>query len=94
MYCSRPVVAEDVKLANISYSSGIELEDLDIPAEERDVKITSILDEYHEKLEDRTRYHLGYPYNLDFNMDELAFLQKYSINNLGDPWVCCHSHLL
>lgn len=28
-----------------------------------------------------------YPYNLDFNYGELESLQKFSINNLGDPFI-------
>ena len=29
----------------------------------------------------------GYPYNLDFDYGELAQLQHFSINNLGDPFI-------
>jgi histidine decarboxylase len=32
-------------------------------------------------------HHLGYPYNLDFDFSVLASLQKFSVNNLGDPFV-------
>jgi histidine decarboxylase len=45
-----------------------------------------ILDEFEEYIKDRTKYHLGYPYNLDFQYEELARFFKYSINNLGDPF--------
>jgi histidine decarboxylase len=42
---------------------------------------------YRDQLDERTKLHLGYPYNLDFDFSELQVLQSYSINNLGDPWV-------
>ena len=29
----------------------------------------------------------GYPYNLDFDYGALAQLQRFSINNLGDPFI-------
>ena len=45
-----------------------------------------ILNEFEEYIKDRTKYHLGYPYNLDFQYEELARFFKYSINNLGDPF--------
>ena len=38
-------------------------------------------------MEERTRLHLGYPYNLDFEYGALEPLQRFSINNLGDPWI-------
>ena len=50
-------------------------------------RIDDILTTYHDRLEERTRLHLGYPYNLNFEVDALQALQRYSINNLGDPWV-------
>lgn len=28
-----------------------------------------------------------YPYNLDFNFSALEGLQRFSINNLGDPFI-------
>ena len=45
-----------------------------------------ILDEFEEYIKDRTKYHLGYPYNLDFEYEDLSRFFKYSINNLGDPF--------
>lgn len=34
-----------------------------------------------------TVHHLGYPYNLQPRFDELQPLMRYSLNNLGDPFV-------
>ena len=90
MYCATPVTSKDTmgKLSNVSYAYGLDLTEM--PNEstaERDARIEKILSNYHDRLKDRTRFHLGYPYNLDFDIDKLAFLQGYSINNLGDPWV-------
>ena len=57
------------------------------PSEESSKRMTDILKDYEERLLERTGNHLGYPYNLNFEVEELQKLQKYSINNLGDPWV-------
>lgn len=35
---------------------------------------------------ERTGHHLGYPYNLKYNHEELFPFLRYSINNLGDPY--------
>ncbi len=45
-----------------------------------------ILNDFEEYIKDRTKYHLGYPYNLDFKYNNLSRFMKYSINNLGDPF--------
>ncbi|CAI5480612.1 unnamed protein product [Closterium sp. Yama58-4] len=49
--------------------------------------MASILEAYQQLLEERTQYHFGYPYNLDFDYGALAGLQHFSINNLGDPFI-------
>jgi histidine decarboxylase len=46
-----------------------------------------ILKDYERSLIDKTYHHLGYPYNLEFDYGLLANLQKFSINNLGDPFI-------
>ena len=46
----------------------------------------NILDTFEEYIKDRTKYHLGYPYNLEFEYEDLSRFFKYSINNLGDPF--------
>jgi hypothetical protein len=51
------------------------------------VRLNEILRTYEERLVERTGNHLGYPYNLNFEVEALQNLQRYSINNLGDPWV-------
>ena len=50
-------------------------------------RIDDILESYEGHLKVKTRLHFGYPYNLNFEVDALQNLQKYSINNLGDPFV-------
>eukprot|EP01060_Flectonema_neradi_P026436 TRINITY_DN353_c0_g2_i3.p1 TRINITY_DN353_c0_g2~~TRINITY_DN353_c0_g2_i3.p1 ORF type:complete len:483 (+),score=119.89 TRINITY_DN353_c0_g2_i3:41-1489(+) len=50
-------------------------------------KTTKILEEYREYLEDRSKYHFGYPYNLHYDHQEIYDVMRYSINNLGDPFV-------
>ena len=45
-----------------------------------------ILDSFEDYIKDRTKFHLGYPYNLNFEYEDLSRFFKYSINNLGDPF--------
>lgn len=49
--------------------------------------VDAILAEYEELLSTRTNVHFGYPYNLDIDADELGRFLKFSINNLGDPFI-------
>jgi len=48
---------------------------------------TDILDSYDKLLKRKSSVHFGYPYNLMYNHQELYEFMKYSINNLGDPFV-------
>ncbi len=50
-------------------------------------EIKTIIDSYETFLKMKTFFHLGYPYNLEFDYGCLQSLQNYSINNLGDPFV-------
>ncbi|KAM7253121.1 hypothetical protein ACFE04_025739 [Oxalis oulophora] len=54
---------------------------------DKDADMASILSRYRKNLLDRTKHHLGYPYNLDFDYGALSQLQHFSINNLGDPFI-------
>jgi len=47
----------------------------------------AILDEYEQRLQQRSSRHLGYPYNLVYDHEDLHRFLRYSINNLGDPFV-------
>ena len=49
--------------------------------------MTAVLQSYQDKLTERTANHMGYPYNLDFDYGALAGLERFSINNLGDPFI-------
>ena len=42
---------------------------------------SKILDDFEEYIKDRTKYHLGYPYNLDFEYQDLSRFFKYSITS-------------
>eukprot|EP00240_Pyramimonas_obovata_P001896 CAMPEP_0118928028 /NCGR_PEP_ID=MMETSP1169-20130426/5380_1 /TAXON_ID=36882 /ORGANISM="Pyramimonas obovata, Strain CCMP722" /LENGTH=451 /DNA_ID=CAMNT_0006869921 /DNA_START=93 /DNA_END=1451 /DNA_ORIENTATION=- len=55
--------------------------------EELEARVVKVIEGFREHLEDRTRHHLGYPYNLDFDYGALKSLQNFSINNLGDPFI-------
>ena len=56
--------------------------------------IEQVLADYEKHIVERTSHHLGYPYNLQYNHDELfggsgeksQNFMRYSINNLGDPY--------
>jgi hypothetical protein len=48
---------------------------------------TDILKAYDHLLRGKSSVHFGYPYNLMFDFTELTQFLKYSINNLGDPFV-------
>ncbi|KAK9111258.1 hypothetical protein Scep_018777 [Stephania cephalantha] len=54
---------------------------------DRDAYMASVLARYKKTLTERTKHHLGYPYNLDFDYGALGQLQHFSINNLGDPFI-------
>ncbi|CAL0306116.1 unnamed protein product [Lupinus luteus] len=54
---------------------------------EKEAYIASVLARYKKSLTEKTKYHLGYPYNLDFDYGALSQLQHFSINNLGDPFI-------
>lgn len=64
-----------------------EPEDDDDIAGDHDAHMASVLARYRKSLTERTEYHLGYPYNLDFDYGALSQLQHFSINNLGDPFI-------
>ncbi|KAJ9528608.1 hypothetical protein QJQ45_020416 [Haematococcus lacustris] len=78
-----PVITKESK------SSGFPVlePDASMSAEEREAHIVEIIDRYTKKLQERTAHHMGYPYNLDFDYGALEGLVKYSINNLGDPFI-------
>jgi len=48
---------------------------------------SEILSSYDHLLQGKSSVHFGYPYNLMFDYTELTPFLKYSINNLGDPFV-------
>ncbi|CAL9178228.1 unnamed protein product [Musa hybrid cultivar] len=54
---------------------------------EREGYMASVLAKYRKSLVERTKHHLGYPYNLDLDYGALNQLQHFSINNLGDPFI-------
>ena len=61
--------------------------DDDATGEPQDGLVSDILGAYDRVLSSRSSVHFGYPYNLRYNHEELFPFMKYSINNLGDPFV-------
>lgn len=55
--------------------------------QELEARIHRVIEDYKRKMEERTDHHMGYPYNLDFDYGPLEGLQKFMINNLGDPFI-------
>ena len=49
--------------------------------------VSNILEQFERDLKQKTETHAGYPYNLNYNFEELFKFMNYSINNLGDPFV-------
>ena len=45
------------------------------------------LQRFQRHLEERTAVHLGYPYNLHLASEDLGSFLRFSLNNLGDPFV-------
>ncbi|KAJ7974069.1 serine decarboxylase-like [Quillaja saponaria] len=54
---------------------------------DKEAQMASLFARYKKALINRANHHLGYPYNLDFDYGDLAQLQHFSINNLGDPFI-------
>ncbi len=77
---------ELVKVGLITHNlaKALEISEPDDGTRER---VTTIINAYKDKLASRTSTHMGYPYNLDFDYGPLECLQKFMINNLGDPFI-------
>ena len=73
-----------VGLITHNLAKALEITEPDAGTKER---VTTIINAYKEKLASRTSTHMGYPYNLDFDYGPLECLQKFMINNLGDPFI-------
>ena len=49
--------------------------------------VSDILDAFESQMQNRSNSHFGYPYNLMHKNEELHKFMRYSINNLGDPFI-------
>ncbi|KAI3906071.1 hypothetical protein MKW92_019090 [Papaver armeniacum] len=54
---------------------------------EREAYMANILAIYESSMTERTKHHLGFPFNLDFDYGVLSSLQNFYINNCGDPFI-------
>lgn len=73
-----------VGLITHNLAKALEITEPDAGTKER---VATIINAYKDKLASRTSTHMGYPYNLDFDYGPLECLQKFMINNLGDPFI-------
>jgi histidine decarboxylase len=80
-------IADDVDPDDLALISGPSLEVLVDDDGPQDEQVSEILGAYDRVLASRSSVHFGYPYNLRYNHEELFPFMKYSINNLGDPFV-------
>lgn len=46
-----------------------------------------ILEQFHQKISERSKTYIGYPVATDYDYSELYPLMQYSINNVGDPFI-------
>ncbi|CAK9233000.1 unnamed protein product [Sphagnum jensenii] len=79
-----------IVLGKNMHESSLEIREPEMDDEvtgEMDAHMAAVLARYRKTLVERTKFHLGYPYNLDFDYGALAQLQHFSINNLGDPFI-------
>lgn len=53
----------------------------------KEEQMAAILEKFFLTSEDRTRHFLGYQVNLDHDYTKLSKLLKFSLNNVGDPFV-------
>jgi len=86
MECSDPLSPEEEYILS---SESVRIPGRDEIGNEKDVDTsdTEILNAYDKYLQQRSSVHFGYPYNLMYDHSELFNFMKYSINNLGDPYV-------
>ena len=84
MYAATPVTTETLKenTAEILTSTqrtlrGYSVVEPDLDSDDHKQKLVTLLDEYENRLKERTELHLGYPYNLDFDFSNLQSLQQY-----------------
>uniref|UniRef100_A0A2P2J426 Uncharacterized protein MANES_18G090400 n=1 Tax=Rhizophora mucronata TaxID=61149 RepID=A0A2P2J426_RHIMU len=81
---------KDIVLGRNVHTSCLEVTEPDANDDftgDKDAYMASVLARYRKTLTERTKFHLGYPYNLDFDYGALSHLQHFSINNLGDPFI-------
>ena len=82
--CSISAEEEKTKLSPEAVRIPITPPSTDAPSVPNDTEILTAYDKY---LRGKSSSHFGYPYNLKFDYSELMPFLKYSINNLGDPFV-------
>ena len=80
-----PWTINDYYPDNSGLNSLLSKKNLEITDNNSDEK--DILDEYEKVIINNSSNHFGYPYNLSYDYKEIFRFMKYSINNLGDPYI-------
>ena len=80
-----PWTINDYYHDNSGLNSLLSKKNLEITDNNSDEK--DILNEYEKFIINNSSNHFGYPYNLSYDYKEIFRFMKYSINNLGDPYI-------
>lgn len=71
-------------ISEVKENNLLSIENLNIKNQSNEKEI---LDAYEKLIINNSDNHFGYPYNLSYNYEEIFRFMKYSINNLGDPYI-------
>ncbi|XP_006663420.1 serine decarboxylase 2-like [Oryza brachyantha] len=76
-----------------SATSATDTYDIDEPpkdeqaATQRRLRIDNLLVNFRKQLQERSAYHLGYPFNLELDVGPVIQFQNFHVNNIGDPFM-------
>ena len=79
--------ASDDDLSLLNREDLIRIATDEVKLDKDEETVDQILESYDRVLAARSSHHFGYPYNLRYDHTDLLKFMKYSINNLGDPFV-------
>ncbi|XP_021746121.1 serine decarboxylase-like [Chenopodium quinoa] len=77
----------DYKTKSFELAQVVRATCLEIDEPSSDSYLKDVLGKYTKKWLERTHHHLGYPINSNFDYSVLGELNRFSINNVGDPFI-------